>query len=211
MKFLKRSNDALAGLMITTSPLSARAAASCTAVSRFSTSIIRGMLALDILYALANLGCSSAGEQQQLYMVADRLTEHVIRDMLVVATRDEDDFLLEGTVQSCDGMARRTGGDGVVVDTSRRPFRARTRCGAQRRRTWSAHGADIVVRGITLHDSRRHHHVVHVVRARNADVGCGHQLTAHAAVRDVDHAVLEEHAVGQLLRFAGAEQDCRMP
>ena len=71
MKFLKRSNDALAGLMITTSPLSARAAASCTAVSRFSTSDNRGMLALDILHTLANLGCSSAGEQQQLYMVAD--------------------------------------------------------------------------------------------------------------------------------------------
>ncbi len=27
----------------------------------------RGMLALDILHALANLGCGSAGEQQQLF------------------------------------------------------------------------------------------------------------------------------------------------
>ena len=161
------------------------------------------MLALDILHTLANLGCSSAGEQQQLYMVADRLAEHVIRDMLVVAACNENDLLLEG-IQSCDG-SRRTGGDGVVV-ILHAVLLAHELDAMLNAAERGRHGADVIVRGVALHDSRRHHHVVHVVRARNADIGCGHQLTAHAAVRDVDNVVLEEHAVGQLLRFAGAEQ-----
>ena len=161
------------------------------------------MFALDILHARANLGRSRAGEQQQLHMVADGLAEHIVGDMLVIAARDEDDFLLE-RVEARDGSCR-AGGDRVVVILHAVLFAheldavlyAAERC---------CHGADVIVRGVALHDGCRHHHVVHVVCARDADIRGRHELTAHAAVRDVDNVVLEEHAVGQLLRFAGAEQ-----
>ena len=54
------------------------------------------MLAVDGEHAVADLGSRCAGEQEQLDVVADRLTEHIVGDMLVVAAGDEDHLLTEG-------------------------------------------------------------------------------------------------------------------
>ena len=163
----------------------------------------RRMLALDGEHAVADLGRGRAGQDERLDMRADRLAQHVVGDVLVISARDQDDLLLEG-FQTGNG-ARRAGGDRIVVVLDAVEFADKLDAvlhAAERR----GDRADVVIRRIALHHGRGHHHVVDVVRARDADVSGGHELTPRAVLCDIDDAILEKHAVGQFLRLAGAEQ-----
>ena len=164
------------------------------------------MLALHRKHTVADLGRGRAGQDERLDVRADRLAEHIVGDVLVVAARDQDDLLLEGF--KTGNRARRAGSNRVVIvlDAVLLAHKLNAVLNTTKR---GRDRTDIIIRCVALYHRRRHHHVINVVCTGNANIRCRHQLAPRAALRDIDHIVLEEHTVGELLLFACAEQVAR--
>ena len=164
------------------------------------------MFAFNRKHTVADLGRCRAGDNQHLNMLADWFAQHIVRNVLVVAARNQDDLLLEGF--KTGNRARRAGSNRVVIvlDAVLLAHKLNAVLNTTKR---GRDRTDIIIRCVALYHRRRHHHVINVVCTGNANIRRRHQLAPCAALRDIDHIVLEEHAIGELLLFACAKQVAR--
>ena len=118
--------------------------------------------------------------------------------MLVIAARNQNQLFLEG-FQPRSGTGR-AGRDGIIIIAHAVLFADKFNpvlYAAELPRD----RADIVIRRVPLHQRRRHHQIIDVVRAGDADFLLRQQLARLAALRDAEHPVRPQ--INAILRRGG--------